>query len=188
MNEQHNVKHQISAIAHRIFEMRDLCGMTAEEVAGKLGITVEKYQKYESGEVDIPIGVVYALANIFEVDSTILLTGEAARMVDYTVLRAGQGTEIERYHGYSFTSLAVNFIGREMDPMVVKLKKTDSPAEMLTHPGQEFNYVLSGKIRVFLGKHSFDLNVGDSIYFNPSIPHEQRALTDEASFLTVIND
>ena len=188
MNEQANVKRQISAIAGRILEMRDLCSMTPEEVAAKLSISVDKYQKYESGEVDIPIGVVYALANIFEVDSTILLTGEAARMVDYTVLRAGQGSEIIRYPGYSFTSLAVNFIGREMDPMVVRLKKTDSPAELLTHPGQEFNYVLNGKIRVLIGKHSFDLNEGDSIYFNPSIPHEQRALTDEASFLTVIND
>lgn len=188
MNEQNNVKKQIGAIAGRIAEMRDLCGMTQGEIAEKLTIPVEKYYKYESGEVDIPIGVVYALANIFEIDSTILLTGESARMADYSVLRAGQGTEIERYHGYSFTSLAVNFIGREMDPMVVKLKKTDSPAELLTHPGQEFNYVLSGKIRVMIGKHTFDLNEGDSIYFNPSIPHEQRALTDEASFLTVIND
>ncbi len=188
MNAQNNVFGQISAIAGRISEMRDLCSFTAEEVAEKLGISVEKYLKYESGEVDIPIGVVYALANIFEMDSTILLTGEAARMVDYTVLRAGQGHEIVRYPGYSYTSLAVNFIGRQMDPMVVNLSKSEDHTEMLTHPGQEFNYVLRGKIRVTIEKHVFDLNEGDSIYFNPSLPHAQKALTDDASFLTVIND
>ena len=188
MSETSGVKGQISAIAGRIAEMRDLCGMSAEDVAAKLGIPVERYLKYESGEEDISIGVVYTLANIFEMDSTLLLTGDTARMANYTVLRAGQGQEIERHPGYTFTSLAVNFIGREMDPMIVNIKKGSERPEMLTHPGQEFNYVLKGKISVTIENHVFELEEGDSIYFNPSLPHGQYALTEEATFLTVIND
>lgn len=187
MNLSQSVQDQVGAISKRIAEMRDICGFSPEEIAKRLDIPAERYLRFESGAEDIPIGVVYSLAGIFGMDSTTLLTGDAARMTDYTVVRAGHGIEIERFPGYSFSSLAINYIGRQMDPMIVKLKKTDAPAKLVTHPGQEFNYVLNGQVRVVVENHSFDLNEGDSIYFNPSLPHGQRALSDEARFLTVIN-
>ena len=187
MKDDPSVVNQIGQIAARIAEMRDLCGMSIEEVSEKLDVLPELYRRYESGAEDIPIGVVYTLAQIFGIDSTTLLTGDRARMTDYTVVRAGKGIEIERFPGYSFSSLAINYIGRQMDPMIVTMSLSDKPAKLVTHPGQEFNYVLKGKIRVVIGEHFFDLDTGDSIYFNPMLPHGQRALSETAEFLTVIN-
>jgi mannose-6-phosphate isomerase-like protein (cupin superfamily) len=48
--------------------------------------------------------------------------------------------------------------------------------------------VLEGKIKVMIGKREFELDAGDSIYFNPALPHCQRAVTGTAKFLTVINE
>ncbi|HBR31248.1 MAG TPA: XRE family transcriptional regulator, partial [Clostridiales bacterium] len=56
-----------------------------------------------------------------------------------------------------------------------------------THTGQEFNYVLEGKIAVILNKKTIELSEGDSIYFDPSVPHGQIALGGTARFLTVID-
>lgn len=178
---------QIAQIGARIRELREILDVTPEAVSKKLGIDPELYKKYESARVDIPIGVLYGLATEFGVDPTVLLTGDAPRMDEYTLVRKGHGIRVDRYAGYSFSALAFNFKNRDMDPMIVTLEHTDE-AELVTHSGQEFNYVLEGTVRIVIGKREFSLEPGDSIYFNPGVPHGQRAVTPSARFLTVINE
>ena len=61
---------QIQQIAERIAGLRDIAGFSVEELAQELGISVEEYRRYESGEVDIPIGFLYKLANKYNVELT----------------------------------------------------------------------------------------------------------------------
>ncbi len=178
---------QIQQIAERIRELREILDISRQDAAGKVGIPLETYDSYESARADIPIGVLYGLASLFGVDPTELLTGDGPRMDEYTLVRKGHGIQIERYAGYSFAALAFNFRNRDMDPMIVTLSQSDH-AELVAHKGQEFNFVLEGAIRVVVGKNEFTLEEGDSLYFNPAIPHGQRAVTPTAKFLTVIDE
>lgn len=178
---------QVRQIAARIRELREILEITQEDAAKNLGISLEEYIRYESAEADIPIGVLYGIAGEFGVDPTVLMTGDTPRMDEYTIVRQGKGVRIDRYAGYSFSALAFNYKNREMDPMIVTLKRSEQ-AELVTHPGQEFNYVLEGSIKIIIGKREFELQAGDSVYFNPAVPHGQRAVTDTARFLTVINE
>ena len=179
---------QIRQIGERIRELREILEMSPQEAAKSVDVSVEDYTSYENATSDIPIGVLYGLASAFGVDPTVLMTGDAPRMDEYTIVRSGQGVEIERYAGYSFQALAFNFKNRDMDPMIVTLHRSDDPAELVTHTGQEFNYVLEGAIKVVFAKREFVLNTGDSIYFNPAVPHGQRAVSEHAKFLTIINE
>ena len=71
--------------------------------------------------------------------------------------------------------------------IVLTLEPSDAVAKLITHSGQEFNLVLEGTVIVTLGDKEFVMNPGDSIYFNPTIPHGQRCGGDvKARFLTVI--
>ena len=55
------------------------------------------------------------------------------------------------------------------------------------HDGQEFNYVLSGKMMLYIGDISYELSKGDSVYFDSSVPHAEVALGDkEAQFIAVV--
>jgi len=173
-------------IAARVREMREVLELNPVDIASRLGITAELYGKYESGEVSIPISKLYLLADIFKVDFTVLMTGEQPRMLDYTLVRDGQGIKVDRYPGYSFQSLAFNYIGRTMEPLIVLLDPDSAVAPLVTHEGQEFNLVLEGTVRVTVGTHEFFLNKGDSCYFNPTIPHGQHAIGGPAKFLTII--
>ncbi len=179
---------QIKQIAERIKELRDILDMSASQVAQEVGIPEEEYVMYEQAKADIPVSVLYAVASALGVDTTVLLTGEMPRMEGYTVVRDGCGVEVERYAGYKFSSLAANFIGREMEPMIVTLNSNDKPAELVYHAGQEINYVLEGSIIVKIGKKSITLNKGDSVYFDAMQLHSQQAITETAKFLTVINE
>ena len=146
---------------------------------------------YEENRKVIPISTLNALAEILDTDFTVLLTGDAPRMAAYTLVRKGQGVHVERYPGYSFQSLAYNFKNRTMEPMLVYLEPhegEDDQPKLVTHGGQEFNLVVEGTVKVVIGEHEFILNEGDSIYFDPSIPHGQRAVGGPVKFVTIINN
>lgn len=175
-------------IPSRIKELREILELSIDDVANKAGIPVEKYQKYETGEKDIPISALYSIASALDTNFTVLLTGEDPRMDSYTVVRRGDGVTVDRYPGYKFESLAFNFINRDMEPMLVTLEEQDPEPALVMHGGQEFNLVLEGKIKLTIGKNSFVLNEGDAIYFNPQLPHGQAAIDGRARFLTVINE
>ena len=177
----------VQQIADRIKELRDILEIDKKELCDHVGVSEDQYDLYENAKEDIPIGVLYAIAAYMAVDPTVLLTGDAPRMAEYTVVRKGKGVKVERYKGYDFSSLAFNFQGREMEPMIVHVNE-DARPQLVTHGGQEFNIVLSGVVRITIGRHSFDLAEGDSIYFNPAIPHGQTAVGGDAEFLTIINE
>lgn len=179
---------QVKQIAERIRELREILEISAEEMAGKLGIPKEQYEDYENARSDIPIGVLWGIAAELGTDATVLLTGDMPRMEAYTLVRKGKGVKVERYKGYDFQSLAFNFKNRDMEPMIVHVSPGTDGHELVTHGGQEFNYILSGAVKVIIGNKEFVLNEGDSIYFNPAVPHGQRAVGGDATFLTVINE
>ncbi|MCQ2424098.1 MAG: XRE family transcriptional regulator [Clostridia bacterium] len=179
---------EIKQIADRIRELRDILELTPETVAAEIGVSVETYLRYENAETDIPIGKLYLIAHALSVDPTVILMGDTPRMVDYSVIRGGKGVRVDRYAGYCIYSLAYNFIGREMEPMIVELSSPEEKADLVSHEGQEFNYALEGDVEVTVGKNAFVLHPGDSIYFNPALPHGQRAVGGPAKFLTVINE
>lgn len=179
---------QIKQIAQRIRELREILDVDAADLAKQVNVSVAEYNQYENAESDIPIGVIYAVAAALNVDPTVLLTGDAPRMSDYTIVRQGRGVSVERYKGYKFSSLAFNYIGRQFDPMVVDLDPMENPPELVVHGGQEFNYVLKGTVQLVIGSREFLLEAGDSAFFNPMTPHGQRAVGGPVKFLTIINE
>lgn len=180
---------QVKQIAERVRELREILDIKPEKIAADIETTPETYAEYENGETDIPVGKLYLIANALGVDPTVLLIGDAPRMIDYTIVRQGRGIDVERYKGYKFTSLAYNYIGREMEPMIVTLDPSNQKPGLVTHKGQEFNYVLQGTVAVILRDKEYILKAGDSMYFNPAIPHGQRAVGENpARFITIINE
>ena len=173
-------------IPRRVKELREILEIEPSEMAEKLGVSLIKYLAYESGEQDIPISTLYEIAAILEVDFTTLLTGRTPTMTSYSVVRNGTGAKVERYPGYDYSSLSFNFKGREMEPLLVHLMPEDERPALVSHGGQEFNYVLEGAVCVTIGKKDIVLNTGDCVYFDPMIPHGQAAVDGPATFITVI--
>jgi len=174
-------------IGLRIKGLREACDITREDLATELNVPVETYASWENTGADVPISAIYHLANKFGVDFVEILTGEYARLDTYQVVKAGQGHDVERYPGYRFQDLAWRFKDKVMQPLLVTLDPSDDPAELVTHGGQEFNLVLSGTIVVVFDDRELTLEVGDSIYFNPTHLHGQRCGgPTPASFVTII--
>ena len=179
---------KLAHIPERIKELREILEINITDMANDTNIVFETYSKYEEGELDIPISVLYKIANRLKVDITVLLTGEEARMDSAAVCRKGKGVQIERYPGYEFSSLAYNFKHRTMEPLLVFLDSSRPAAPHVSHSGQEFNYVVEGKVKVTVGKNEHLLFTGDSIYFDARLPHGQCAVDGTAQFITIIQE
>ena len=177
---------KIRDIAARIKGLRLLSGLSSEEVARVVNVSVEAYKQYESGEDDIPVSLINELSDYYKVDMTEILTGVSPKLHDVCLVKKGEGLRIERYDQYEFQSLAYKYAKRKIEPLLVTLDPNKSP-ELVTHRGQEFNYCLEGQMMVVIGKDEYVLNPGDSLYFNSLLPHKMLAMNGrEARFLTVI--
>jgi len=174
-------------IGQRIQGLREACEVTREDMATDLDVSLDTYIGWEESGADVPISAIYHMAQRFGVEFTEILTGTAAKLNTFQVVRAGQGREVERYPGYHFEDLAFRYQNKIMQPLEVTINPSDEPAKLVQHTGQEFNLVLEGTLIVVWGDREFTLNPGDSIYFNPTIPHGQRCGSEvPARFVTVI--
>ena len=78
-------------VAGRIREMREITGLTKEEMAIKTEVTLDDYIKYESGQLDFPFTFIHKCSLAFGIGITDLLEGQSAHLSSYTVTRKGQG-------------------------------------------------------------------------------------------------
>ena len=180
---------QIKQIAERIREIREISGTSAEMLAGKLGIPADLYNQYESGNTDIPVGIIFNISEIFNVELSVMLGGDNPKLRIYGLVRNGKGLKLERRKQYKYESLAYNFIHKKAEPFMVTIDP-DSENNLLefnSHPGQEFNFVIKGSMMSIIDGHEIMLHEGDSIFFNSGYKHAMRALNNEqVKFLAIV--
>lgn len=183
------MKEKMKEIALRIKELRELSDISTEDISDYLGIPVEKYQKYEAGDVDISASILFEIAHKLGVDMGLLLTGEETRMHIFTVTRKDKGVEVERRKQYKYQNLAEKFIHKKAEPFVVTVEPRTEASKPSTnsHPGQEFDYVLEGEMKFYIHDNEIILKEGDSIFFDSSYEHAMEAMNNQpAKFLAII--
>jgi transcriptional regulator with XRE-family HTH domain len=180
---------EIKQIANRIKGLREIYNLSPETLASELDIPIKAYLNYESGNYDIPVGLMYKLANKFDIELSVLLSGDNPRLHIYNIVRKGQGFIVERRKQYKYESLAFNFVDKKSEPFLVTVgpETDDKTLNFGSHPGQEFNYILEGSVMLIIDNHELILNEGDAIYFNSSFNHAMKALNGKpARFIAVI--
>ena len=173
---------ELQQIGARIRGLRDIMEVSAETLAAYLQIPLATLADYESGQADLPVSVLYKLAIYFHVEFSVLLTGEEPKLHIYSIVRRGHGISIDRRKEYSHLSLAANFVDKKAEPFLVTVEPDTGyvPFALNSHPGQEFNYVLKGSVKIAIGKHEVVLNEGDALYFDSSFPHGMKAVGHES--------
>lgn len=179
----------IKSIANRLRELREVLELSAQEVAESCHLRVEEYMALESGESDISVNVLQTIARRYGISLDVLMFGEEPKMNAYFITRAGAGVSVERRKAYKYEALASGFRDRKADPFIVTVEPApaDAPMHLNSHEGQEMNYVLEGRLLLSLNGKELVLNVGDSLYFDSSLPHGMKALDGRTvRFLAII--
>ncbi|MDR1400590.1 MAG: cupin domain-containing protein [Treponema sp.] len=169
---------EVGDIIARIKVLREIEDISDETLARELGFDTLEYKQWESGKKDFPIGALVEIAARFKVDLTELISGETPKLKTYCLTRAGRAPEVSRRPMYVYWNLAYNFHRKKAEPFMVEARAdTESkPISLNTHPGQEFDYVLEGHLRISIGGHEMELGPGDSVYYDSNDPHGMKAV------------
>jgi len=181
------MNNQIKDIGMRLAGLRDDMEISTADMAEKLGVDEETYIAYENGKKDFSFSFIYNAADILGVDVLDLISGNAPTISMCSMVKKGQGYSVNRGHDYDYKHLAYTFKNKKGEPFLVTITPDDKPPIMHGHEGQEFNYVISGNMKLYIGDISYELSEGDSVYFDSSVPHAEVALGDkEAQFIAVV--
>ena len=176
------MQHSVSAaddklfeVASRIRELREIAGYTQQEMARRTEVSLEMYQMYEDGVADFPFSFIHKCALELGVEITDIMEGKSAHLTGYTVTRAGLGQMTAKEPGLEIRSLASLFKNKIAEPYFVKYEyvpeQQTRPIHLTRHSGQEFDFILSGSLKVQVGENIEVLKEGDSIYYDSSRPH-----------------
>lgn len=179
----------IKQIGERLKGLRDALDLTVDEVAQTCGVSKEKYEQMEAGETELSVSTLQKIAKAYGIELDALMFGEEPHMSSYFLTRRGKGLSVERRKAYQYQSLASGFRGRKADPFIVKVdpKPDDTFLQKNSHPGQEFDMVLGGRMELTIGNKVLTLDKGDSIIFDSTQPHCMRALDGKTvTFLAII--
>ncbi|MBR1452932.1 MAG: cupin domain-containing protein [Candidatus Methanomethylophilaceae archaeon] len=165
----------IAEVAERVKAMREMCDISVEEMAAVVGKTPEEYLVYESGEMDFSFTFLYKIAERCGIDMVELLTGEKPHLTDCTFVKNGKGLPIKRRLGFEYHHLGYTLDKRLSETFVVFAPyiegDNDQNVHLSAHDGNEFDYVLEGTMRFVHNGHFYDLEPGDSVYYNSGLPH-----------------
>jgi len=172
-----NVKNDLTKkIGSRLKELRKELKLTLKQLSEITELSTPLLSKIENGLVAPSIQTLQKISDTLKVDPSYFFKKEESR--EYVV--SYQGTRKVLYPRraskgkivYEVELLAGEFDNPFMEPFIATLIGTDGDVDTITHGGQEFLYVLEGKVELTLGMNKFKLKKGDSAYFNGSIPHK----------------
>ncbi|MBE6550563.1 MAG: cupin domain-containing protein [Ruminococcaceae bacterium] len=186
------MENKLREIAERIKALREIMGYSESYMAERTGVTEEEYKTIESGSSDFSFTFIHKCAQTFGVDATDILKGSSPTLSSFSVTKAGEGLPIVRRKGFNYNNLAPLFKNKVAEPFVVTSvyhpEQKDMPIKLGTHEGQEFDYILEGKLKVQIDDHVEVLEPGDSVYYNSGTPHGMVAWEGDCKFIAVVID
>ena len=187
------MKQELNLIGPRIRQLREHRELSVEALAQRTGCTPEMISALEAGELVPSLTPLFRLARGLGVRLGTLLDDQSqdgpaiVRQGDAGVTVHFSGNDPARKHStLDFHPLAPHKAARNMEPFLVDVHPAQGEVALNEHEGEEFIYVLSGRIEVRYGKDVHRLDAGDSIYYESVVPHHLHALGGDARILAVI--
>jgi quercetin dioxygenase-like cupin family protein len=178
-------------VGQKVRSVREAKGLTLQDVCQRTDLDPETLASIEEGTLSPPLGVIIRLAKALEMRMGYFISGGEER--SYTIVRRSDRKVVSRYdakkgkhYGYEFESLAPSKKDRHMEPFLVTLEPAPTEHERSSHEGQEFIYVLKGKMEVRLGEEIHILEPGDAIYYDSNVPHLVKCHGSEATKILAV--
>lgn len=181
-------------IADKIRKIRKSKGYTLDQLGRRIGFSKGLLSRIENCQVSPPIGTLSKISHGLEVPIGIFFeTEDQLGEEGYSVTLKDKRKQVNRMRPraeLSYYSLSGRTSKKQLEPFLVKYLVTKTKATKLyDHPGEEFLLVLKGKIDFIYGKKTIRLKAGDSIHFDPSIPHRgQNIGNTESECLIIVTD
>lgn len=171
----------LAPIGKKLKKFRTEKKLTIENVATETGCSVDYLKKVEAGNVMPPVGTLLSISRALDIDSGLLLKEQEAntskRVKAYT----------KRTDNYAYKTLTPGAENKHLKAFHVTVDpEQEHKGVGYRHEGEEFVYVLKGKMEVTIGEHSRALKPNESLHFNSGIQHSMRNTSKETAEMIVV--
>ena len=154
----------LEAVGPRLRALRTDRGMTLAAVSDATGISVSTLSRLESGGRRPTLELLVPLARTYQValDDLVEIPPTADPRVHQSPFE---------HDGVTMVPLTHSAGGLLAYKQVYPPRWPAAPLEQKTHDGYEWLYVLSGRLRLLLGRREFVLGAGEVVEFDTRVPH-----------------
>ncbi len=175
-----NTKELVS-VGGKIKKARDEKNISLDFVANETGFSTEYLEKVESDGTMPPVGTILQIARALDIDSSFLLKEQESELTN----RISASTK--RTDSYAYQTLTPGVEKKHLKAFQITIDPMQAHNGVgYQHEGEEFVYVLSGKVEVLVGDNVNILDEGDSLHFNSGIRHNLKNLSDKSASLIVV--
>jgi transcriptional regulator with XRE-family HTH domain len=180
----------LALLGERLRELRKLRRMTLSDLAEATGFTKSYLSRIERSQKTPPIASLAKIAQPLNVDLAYFFQDQTMQpRRSWCVVRSEEKRPVVRggtAFGYDYSSLAYNLERQHMEPFLFHFPADLERHVYFEHEGEEFIYILKGRVEFRIGNETVILEAGDSLYFDSRIPHKGRALDRDAEAITVM--
>jgi transcriptional regulator with XRE-family HTH domain len=175
-------KHVPQPFSKRVSKLRKERNMSLNHLANETGLSPEYLAQIEKGEVIPPVSAILQISRALEIDSGVLLKEEKEKAGS----RSAEDYE-KRTEAYSYQNLTPEAKHKHLKAFKIHVEpRSVHKGVSYQHLGEEFIYVLKGKMEVMVGENRNVLSPGDSLHFNSSIVHKLKNISNEIAELIVV--
>lgn len=168
-------------VGKKIKQVRTEKKYSLDQVANETGFSIDYLKEIETGKAMPPVSALLQIARALEIDSGALLKEPESK------LQSRIKAHKKRTDNYAYTTLTPGAENKHLKSFRVSIKaQQDHSGVGYNHEGEEFVYVLKGKIEVTVGEHVNALKTGESLHFNSGIRHKLSSISDETAELIVV--
>ncbi|KAA0257395.1 cupin domain-containing protein [Deferribacter autotrophicus] len=157
------------------------------ELSKLLGITDDEIDAILKNEIQPSVSQLLKLSAFLSVDIPTILFGESYEDKKVAKTTPEERIVVKRKDYLVYESLAPKYSSKAIEPFVVDIYKTkDYNVDESVHNGEEFIYVMEGKIRMVIDGKEYLLDAGDTIYFDSSLKHKIESITDKSKIFAAL--
>ena len=162
-------------IGKKIKRLRMLCNLTQKELADRCELTKGYISQLENELTSPSIQTLEDILNALGTTFAEFFRDEKEEKIVFT-----DSDFIEKIaDGHKIEWLVPNAQKNEMEPIRVTIDPHTSLSEDMPHEGEEFGYVISGRVHLHLGNNTQIVKKGEAFYFSAGKMHKLENRTAE---------
>ena len=173
---------ELGAIEHlvrtRLRSLRTTLGLSLDDLAARTNLSPSTISRIETGKRSISLDVLLPLAAGLQVGLDALLEMSTDEDV---VIRPTPSQANDR------TTWTLSRPGGNTLAVKMRLEPTQAHTRQRVHPGHDWLFVLTGRIRLSLGERQIVVNAGEAAEFATMTPHAFHAVGRPAELIMIFD-
>jgi transcriptional regulator with XRE-family HTH domain len=165
---------RLAGIGSVIRRARSARGLTLDDLAGLVGLSLTFLSRIERGLVACSIGNLLEIAGALQLPPAELFADIEGvdRARAYRVVRDSDAAPTRSTDAsYAWCKIASGMGEQRLEAFLLDLSPKPRKATLVAHPGEEMCFVLQGSVEFQVGDETIALDRGDSIHLRSDVPH-----------------